>query len=128
MTYYEAVSADAERFQTFNDSLGQMDKAMPVLGMFPFSSLKAQVEAETNRPFIVDVGGGIGTVVQSILQEAPAGFGAQVILQDRPDVIDSIPQASIPYVTKMAHDFFTPQPVKSEQSPLMTFPHMLNDQ
>ena len=98
----------------FNQTVAQTNESTPVLGMFPFSSLKNQVEAEPERPFIVDVGGGTGAVLVSIQEEAPAGFGAQLILQDRPDVLDSIPQDSIPNVTKMVHDFFTPQPIKSE--------------
>ena len=114
-TYYEVISADAERLEMFNKTLVQMDKVMPVHGMFPFASLKAQVEAEPHRPFIVDVGGGYGKVLMSIQEEAPAGFGAQMVLQDRPDVIDAIQQESIPNMTKMSHDFFTPQPIKSKQ-------------
>lgn len=100
----------------FNKTLVQMDETMPILGMYPFSSLKNQVEAEPDRPFIVDVGGGLGRVLMSIQKEAPAGFGAKMILQDRPDVLDAIDPESVPHVTKMEHDFFTPQPVKSESN------------
>lgn len=50
----------------------------------------------------------------SILEEAPDGFGAECILQDRPDVLASIPPESVPGVTKMENDFFAPQPVESE--------------
>ncbi|KAK3686896.1 hypothetical protein LTR37_019338 [Vermiconidia calcicola] len=112
-TYYEVISADPDRLEMFNQTLVQMDEAMPVLGMFPFSSLQSQVGAEPDRPFIVDVGGGYVRILMFIQQEAPAGFGAEMILQDRPDVIDAIAQDSIPNVTKIAHDFFTPQPVKN---------------
>lgn len=100
----------------FNQTLVQMDAQMPVRGMFPFDSLRAQVEAAPERPFIVDVGGGYGKVLMSILEEAPRGFGAKCILQDRPDVLAAIPDESIPGVEKMAHDFFTPQPVQSESA------------
>lgn len=83
--------------------------------MFPFDSMKTQVEAESERPFIVDVGGGMGKVLMSILEEAPNGFGETCILQDRPDVLASIPEADLPpCVKKMETDFFTPQPVKSK--------------
>lgn len=112
-TYYEVISADPERFEMFNQTLVQMDAEMPVRGMFPFGSIKEQVQAEPDRPFIVDVGGGMGKVLNSILEEAPQGFGAECVLQDRADVLASIPQESIPGVKKMEHDFFTPQPVKS---------------
>lgn len=59
----------------------------------------------------------MGKVLMSILEEAPNGFGAECILQDRPDVLASIPEADLPpCVKKMETDFFTPQPVKSKQS------------
>jgi hypothetical protein len=115
-TYYEVISVDPERFEMFNKTLVQIEQGLHILGMFSFSTLKSQVEAKPDRPFIVDVGGGLGKVLMSIQEEAPAGFGAQMILQDRPDVLDAIPQESIPRVTKIAHDFFMPQPVKSKQS------------
>lgn len=38
-----------------------------------------------------------------------------LILQDRPYVLDEVAEGDIPGVTKMAHDFFTPQPVKNAQ-------------
>lgn len=113
-SYYEVISADPERIEMFNKALAAMNDQMPVLGMFPFASLKEQVEAEPNRPFIVDIGGGLGRPLMSILGEAPAGFGAQSVLQDRADVINAIPPETVPHVTLMIHDFFTPQPVKSE--------------
>lgn len=112
MPYYDVISDNPQRLETFNGTLAQMETQLPVLGMFPFGSLKAQVEAEPHRPFLVDIGGGVGRVLTSIQQEAPAGFGAQMVLQDRPDVLASIEQEDIPNITKMAHDFFQPQPVK----------------
>lgn len=124
-TYYEVISADPERFEMFNRTLVHMNDSMPVLGMFPFASLKDQVEAEPDRPFIVDIGGGYGKVLMSILQEAPNAFGAKAILQDRPDVIEAIPQESIPGVTKMVHDFFTPQPVKSSSTKFLSVCELL---
>lgn len=122
-TYYETISADPERFEMFNQTLVEMDNSMPVLGMFPFENLKTEVESDPQRPFIVDIGGGTGRVLESIQKEAPAGFGAEMILQDRGDVIESIPENYIPNVTKMVHDFFTPQPVKSNEPGLSVASH-----
>ena len=112
-TYYEAIASDPERNEMFGKAMSQFEEMVPTLGMYPFSSLREQVESEPERPFIVDVGGSHGAVLMSIQEEAPAGFGASIILQDRPPVIEEISQQSIPHITKMAHDFMTPQPVKS---------------
>jgi len=97
----------------FNTTMTQVESNMPILGMFPFGSLKDQVEAEPDRPFIVDIGAGRGQSLLKIQKEAPSGFGANLILQDRPDVIDSLKPEDIPNIEKMAYDFFTPQPIKS---------------
>jgi hypothetical protein len=90
------------------------EKVTPVLGMFPFTSLKEQVEADTSRPFAVDIRGGRGQLLLAIEKdEAPNRFRANMILQDRSSVLDTIAQEEIPNIQKLAYDFFTPQPVKS---------------
>jgi hypothetical protein len=110
LTYYESISHDPDRFNMFNMTLTQI---VPVLGMFPFSSMKQQVEAETDRPFIVDICGGRGQSLVRIQEEAPNGFGAKMILQERKDVLDSLSPDDIPGIEKMEYDFFTSQPVHS---------------
>lgn len=47
------------------------------------------MEAEKGRPFFVDIGGR-GQALLAIQNEVPAGFGAKMILQDRPDRPDVI--------------------------------------
>jgi hypothetical protein len=117
LTYYEAISHDADRFNLFNITLSQMEDQHPFLGMFPWGSLQKQIEAEKDRPFVVDIGGGRGQSLLAIQKEAPAGFGAKLILQDRPDVIHSLRPEDIPNIETMVYDFFTPQPVKSTAMP-----------
>ncbi|RDW91674.1 O-methyltransferas-like protein [Coleophoma crateriformis] len=112
LSYYEAISYDPERFNMFNMTMTQMEKDVPILGMFPFASMKEQVESNKDRPFVVDIGGGRGHVLVAIQEEAPAGFGGRLILQDRADVIDSLLPVDIPNIEKMPYDFFTPQPIK----------------
>jgi hypothetical protein len=77
------------------------EKVTPILDMFPFSSMKEEVEADPSRPFAVDIGGGRGQLL-AIQQEAPNGFGAKMILQDRPSVIDPLTPEDIPNIEKMS--------------------------
>lgn len=114
-TFYEVLTADPARFSMFNKAMMQQEASLPTLGMFPFSSLKEEVESEPERPFIVDVGGGRGQSLLLIKQETMNNFGTEskMILQDRPPVLDSIPQELIPGIEKMPYDFYTEQPVKS---------------
>jgi hypothetical protein len=114
-TYYEAISHTPERLHMFNTTMVQMEQTVPILGLFPFASLKEEVEAEQDRAFVVDIGGGQGQALVALQKEAPAGFGAKLILQDRSDVLDKLPDERIPNIEKMVYDFHTPQPVKSKQ-------------
>jgi hypothetical protein len=105
LTYYEAISHDPDRFNMFNMTMTQMERNTPVLGMFPWATLKTAVEKEPERPFIVDIGGGRGHALVAIQEEAPLGFGSKMILQDRPPVIDSLTPQDIPNIEKMSYDF-----------------------
>ncbi len=114
MTYYQVIDSDPEERVLWNLCLQAIDKNMPILGMFPFHSLKDQVEKEPDRPFIVDIGGGRGQALLAIRGELGGSFGARCILQDLPAVIDPLKDEELPGIDKMVHDIFTPQPVKSE--------------
>lgn len=114
-TYYDVINLDPWKRELWNTAIREMEKNMPVLGMFPFDSLKEQVAKEPERPFIVDVGGGLGQAMKRIETQCPNFFGAKVVLQDLPIVIDSIKKEDVPGIEPMAHDVFSgPNPVKSE--------------
>ena len=98
----------------FNTTMVSMERQSPITGMYPFATLKNEVEAEKERPFMVDIGGGRGQALVAIQKEAPKGFGAKMILQDRSDVLESLTEQEIPNIEKMVYDFHTPQPVKSK--------------
>lgn len=112
-TFYEVLRDDPEQGAMFGRSMKLQEPFLPTLGMFPFSSLQAEVEAERDRPFMVDIGGGRGHMLEIIHQDTEGGYGAKMILQDRPEVIQTISPDEIPGIERMAHDFFTPQPVKN---------------
>ncbi|KAK8903278.1 hypothetical protein QC760_007760 [Botrytis cinerea] len=112
-TYYEAISHTPERLHMFNTTMVSMERQSPITGMYPFATLKNEVEAEKERPFVVDIGGGRGQALVAIQKEAPKGFGAKMILQDRSDVLESLTEQEIPNIEKMVYDFHTPQPVKN---------------
>jgi hypothetical protein len=87
---------------------------LPTIGMFPFLSLEKEVKAGPERAFIVDIGGGMGQSLLLIQKDTSNGFGtcSKMVLQDRPQVLDTIPQELVPGIDKMAYDFYTEQPVK----------------
>jgi hypothetical protein len=116
LTFYEVLTASPERLNMFNKAMMQQEAALPILGMFPFSSMKDEVEREqeAQRAFIVDIGGGRGQCLLEIQKEV-LNFSKtpRMVLQDRPIVLDSIPQEFLPGIEKMPYDYYTEQPVKS---------------
>ncbi|KAL2256328.1 hypothetical protein VTK26DRAFT_1831 [Humicola hyalothermophila] len=112
-TYYEAIDEDPEQRHIWNICLQAMAKDMPISGMFPWETLKEQVEKEPERPFVVDIAGGRGQALLKLQEEFPGAFGGKLILQDLPSVIDTLKPEDIPNIDPMVYDIFTPQPVKN---------------
>ena len=101
------------RVEVFSRGLALYEDHHPVIGVYPF---KEQLKAgnSPDRPFAVDVGGGRGLALLKLREGCPSLKG-KMILQDRKEVLDSIPADELPGVEKMEHDFFTEQPVKHAQ-------------
>lgn len=114
-TYFELLELDPgpERREIWDTSLAMLDELMPIGGMFPFASLKEQVERDPGRPFLVDVGGGRGQSCFAIQKEIDGAFEGRFILQDLPGMIDALKPEDFPGIELMAHDAFTPQLAKS---------------
>lgn len=131
-SYYELLDddPDPERRAVWNANMFMVDQLMPVHGMFPFASLKDEVDADPQRPFLVDIGAGRGQSCFAIQKDIGGAFDAKFILQDLPSVIGSLKQEDYPGIELMAYDAFTPQPVKSmcppPNTPLPPFPPCKN--
>lgn len=71
---------------------------------------------DTNNPdavFLVDVGGSVGHEIQALKKRYP-NIPGRMILQDRPATIERVvPENGM---EAMAHDFFTPQPIKGARA------------
>ncbi|PSS22714.1 hypothetical protein M430DRAFT_97724 [Amorphotheca resinae ATCC 22711] len=115
--FYEVLLEYPDRLARFDKAMTTQEAALPVLGMFPFSSLASSMDrSDPQRPFIVDVAGGRGQSLLQIKKEIEANGTADVgrmILQDRKPVLDAIPEEQLPGVEKMVINFFEPQPVKN---------------
>jgi hypothetical protein len=59
MTYFEMINADPVRRDVWNKTMAAVEASFPMVGMFPFASLKEQAEMEPERPLVVDIGGGV---------------------------------------------------------------------
>src|SRR4051812_16082379 len=61
------------------------------------------------------IAGGRGHCLLLIQQETSNVWdtGAKMFLEDRPPVLDTIPQDLLPGVEKLGYDFYTEQPIKN---------------
>lgn len=118
LTFYEVLASKPETLNMFNKAMMQQEANLPILGLFPFWSLQQEVTAEPDRAFVVDIGGGRGQALLLIHKETSNVFGtnSKMILQDKPHVLDTIPQELLPGIEKMPYDFYTEQPVKSTRT------------
>ncbi|KAF7550142.1 hypothetical protein G7Z17_g5913 [Cylindrodendrum hubeiense] len=114
-SYYELldIDPDPERRELWNTNMVMADQLMPVVGMFPFASLKKEVEQDPDRPFLVDIGAGRGQSCFAIRNDINGAFEGKFILQDLPSVINSMKAEDYPGFELMTYDAFTPQPVKN---------------
>ncbi|UZP38950.1 hypothetical protein NXS19_006766 [Fusarium pseudograminearum] len=115
-SYYELLDMDPdpERRELWNANMVAVDELLPVVGMFPFTSLKEEVEQDPDRPFLVDIGAGRGQSCIAIRKDIGDAFDAKYILQeDLPGVINTMDPKDYPDFELMTYDAFTPQPVKN---------------
>ncbi|KAI0481331.1 S-adenosyl-L-methionine-dependent methyltransferase [Xylariaceae sp. FL0804] len=99
---------------SFNNMMGGvMANQAGMLDIYPFEQLNDSLPADSPTPLLVDVGGNVGHDINKFLSKQPA-LASRLALQDRPDVVQL---AKCPDTVKvMAHDFFTPQPIKGARA------------
>lgn len=73
---------------------------------------------EKDEVLLVDVGGGIGHDLLEFKKKIP-DISGRLVLQDQPHVIRQIDQISNG-IESIAHDFFTPQPIKGAPNRALT--------
>lgn len=79
------------------------------LDVYPLQEEVANAPLESTRALFVDIGGGVRHICDALKQQYP-DIPGRVIVQDLPETITQAP--SRPGVEAMAHDYFTPQPIK----------------
>lgn len=79
-SYYELLDMDPdpERRELWNANMVAVDELMPVVGMFPFTTLKEEVEQDPDRPFLVDIGASRGQSCIAIRKDIGDAFDAKL--------------------------------------------------
>ncbi|KAH6616292.1 hypothetical protein C7974DRAFT_441875 [Boeremia exigua] len=84
---------------------------MPWTDVYDTTELVASADLTNGAPLFVDVGGAHGLDTERLLARHPDLPSDILVVQDTPEVVAMTPEALDPRVTKMAYDFFTPQPL-----------------
>lgn len=110
--YYDAHPAEGA---SFNQVMGGvMATQASWLDIYPHDTLVADAAAHPDGPVLVDVGGNVGHDLERFRQAHPE-TASRLHLQDRADVV-RLSKCPDP-VNKTPYDFFTPQPVKGNNTP-----------
>jgi hypothetical protein len=108
---WEYIGSFPDRFESLNLAMiAQTEATKWTAGVFPFTEELSKLQTDDETVLVVDIGGGSGHVTKKI-KEFADGIPGQIVLQERPEVIESIGD-KLPDIKKMEYDFFTPQPLK----------------
>lgn len=108
---FDYYAQDTNWLPHFNNSLAAVQE-MNVYNAaleVPWPSILGQVASHDVA--LVDVGGANGHVLQQILNKYPQLPG-RFVLQDLTQTVTRVPHDLSPRIEVIAHDFFTPQPIK----------------
>jgi hypothetical protein len=113
--FFDQLAADPRREANFASAMKIQELAPPsAVPQFPYSEGIANFHANSKDAgsdvFLVDVGGGQGQYLGPLITEYPDLPGRK-ILQDLPSVVAGVDDSAVSF-EPMAHDFFTPQPIK----------------
>lgn len=107
-TLYDFLNTHPRENESFNHAMGGIFAQQATwVSIYPHETLVNS--ATDGSPILVDVAGGLGQDVEHFRAHYPH-LADRLFLQDLPHVI-ALSKCPDP-VHKMAHDFFTPQPVK----------------
>lgn len=112
LSMFEFLLKNPDRFKNFNDAMqARSSQTSLPYDLFPFKEELGAVETTDETVLLVDVGSGIGQATLAI-REACQDVKGKIVMQDQKAVIEGIAAPLPTGVVGMAHDFFTPQPVK----------------
>ena len=111
-SYFDWIHNNSELLVGFNTAMkGLRGTRSHWLDWFPVEfELLTDFIGEEGEVLLVDVGGGRGQDIERLLVKFPRTEG-HLVLQDLPVAVSNLPDLS-EGIARIAHDFFTPQPLK----------------
>ena len=108
---WEYIDSFPDRLKNLNlGMMAQTGATAWTVGIFPFQDELSKLNTNEETVLVIDIGGGKGHVSKKI-RDLTAGISGKIILQERPEALNDLVD-SLPGITTMEYDFFTPQPIK----------------
>ena len=112
--FYGYLQENARLGNAFNEFIVGYTRARPCWADY-YPCEERLTATPGPSPLLVDVGGGLGHDIANFYAKYP-GLAGQLVLQDTPSVIAQVNQGAMinlpPAIKRIAHDFFSPQPVE----------------
>ena len=110
--HFEWLKQNPRQSKAFNSLMTaqRADKGEDWFNFFPVEERLGETPSSDLSALLVDIGGGLGTDLTAFCTQYPQLLG-KLVLQDLPETITAAKGLPGRIVT-MAHDFFTPQPIK----------------
>ncbi|KAF2728963.1 S-adenosyl-L-methionine-dependent methyltransferase [Polyplosphaeria fusca] len=110
---FEWMMANPEAYEQFNVYMaGRTEKQVIWIDRYPVLDDTDPDTMSPERALLVDVGGGTGHQARNFRAKYP-NIPGHVINQDQPFSVDQAKKLPSSGIEHMAHDFFTPQPIKA---------------
>ena len=126
---WEWYKGNPKEGAVFNSFLASIRVGQPPCWSYYSVSSRLLADFDTSKPLVVDVGGGKGRDLTSLVAFLPPEYkDATLILQDLPSVISSVQKQDLPaQITTVAHDFFASQPSSSQGAKAYFLHSVLHD-
>jgi hypothetical protein len=115
LPFFEWLDKHPEYGRAFNSYMSAYRAGKPSWvddGFYPIADrLVKGFDPSVSDVFLVDVGGGLGHDLRELTSKV-GSLPGRLVLQDREEVISTIPKSDCRHFEATAHDFFTPQPVR----------------
>ena len=119
LTYWELIARQGpDNVDRFGRAMrGLQTYAWPYTGIYDFGWVAEYARTNSDRPLILDIGGGQGQMIRAVLDESPGIPRDRCYLQDRAEVIQPMTERAVANpvlkdVQKVVVDFHKEQPVK----------------
>ncbi|KAK3382753.1 S-adenosyl-L-methionine-dependent methyltransferase [Lasiosphaeria ovina] len=112
---YEVMLDTPERTANFMLAMQSLEVEYPFLGTYDLSWAVPAAGDTSDRPLVVDVGGGKGQSIKAIVKATPGLPVSRCVVEDLPDVVaeaKAIDDPELAGVSYVGMDFHAEQPVK----------------